>query len=157
MSPSTSVTHKIELNCPITNQRDLPDLPDLKDNSSIQFLEIWLGPKVVFNSSGIRDWIRWLKPISEQTNLSIQINECPESVIQLTNMISGFMPKNAEIMSFYISFYSEATQESKRVLLKKGHEFLEDNVVIPEVRDKQGNLMELDVDGDKFFRFLKAK
>ena len=154
MVETASNTRKIELNWPIKNQHDLPALKDLEN---VHFLEIWLGPKVVFNSSGIRDWILWLKPVAEMPNLSIQLHECPETFIQLMNMISDFLPKNAEIVSFYVPYYSEHTRETQRALLKRGHEFLEEKYSLPELRDKEGNVMEVDVDVTKFFRFLKPK
>jgi hypothetical protein len=147
-------TRKIELNWPIRNFHDLPEITDI---GRIQFLDIWLGPKVVFNSTGIRDWMRWLKPFAEQTSATIHIYECPESFIQLVNMISDFLPKNAEVISFYVPFHSEHTQETKRVLLTKGHEFLEEKFSLPEMKDKDGNIMELDVDASKYFRFLRSK
>jgi hypothetical protein len=148
-------TRKIELNWPI---RCMHDLPDLKDIGNLYFLEIWLGPKVVFNSSGIRDWIRWLQPLSSQrSSVTIQLFQCPESFVQLINMISNFVPTNAEIMSFYIPFYSENTRETKRALLTKGHEYLEDKIALPEVLDSEGQKMEVDVEVPKFFRFLKNR
>jgi hypothetical protein len=154
MIAKASNTFKVELNWPI---RSIHDLPELKDIDAIVFLEIYLGPKVVFNSSGIRDWIRWLAPASTQANLTIQLYECPESFIQLVNMISDFIPKNSEIISFYVPFYSEHTRETKRALLTRGHDFFEEKYSLPEMKDKNGNLMEIDVDNGKFFRFLKPK
>jgi len=154
MIATASNSHKIEINWPIRNQRDLPEL---KDIGNIHFLEIWLGPKVVFNSSGIRDWIRWLQPLASSKTVTIQLYECPESFIQLINMITDFLPSNAEIMSFYVPYYSEHTRETKRVLLTRGHEFLEEKFSIPEMRDKDGNVMEVDIDVNKFFKFLKPK
>jgi hypothetical protein len=60
-------------------------------------------------------------------------------------------------MSFYVPYYSEHTNETQRVLLTRGHEYLEDKVSLPELRDKEGNPMELDVDANRFFKFLQPK
>jgi hypothetical protein len=147
-------TRKIELNWPIRNQKDLPELQDI---GTIHFLEIWLSPKVVFNSSGIRDWLGWLKPFASQKSVTIQFYQCPETFIQLANMISDFLPSNSEVISFYVPFYSEHTSETKKVLLTRGHEFFDEKIALPEIYDKDGNMMELDIDVHKFFKFLKAK
>lgn len=154
MTASAANTQKIEINWPIRSQHDLPAIAE---SNTTHFLEIRLGPKVVFNSSGIRDWIRWLRPYANKQSISIQIFDCPESVIQLINMISDFIPANAEIMSFYVPFYSEHTRETQRILLTRGHEYLEDKVKLPEVFDAEGNRMDLDVDAKRFFKFLSPK
>lgn len=129
----------------------------MTDIGGIVFLEVWLGPNVVFNSSGIRDWLRWLRPAATQKGVTIQFFECPETFIQLANMISDFLPANSEVVSFYVPYYSEHTGETKKVLLTRGHEYFDEKVVIPELRDKEGNAMELDVDANRFFKFLKPK
>jgi len=131
------------------------NLPTLEDPESIQHLEIWFGPDVAFNSYGIRDWMKWLKPLADKEKTIIELYDCPESVIHLINMITGFIPRNAEVVSFYVSFYSEESGETQKVLFKRGHQFFEDKVVLPEVKDSQGNTMLIDVDEAKFFRFLK--
>lgn len=154
MKAAASNTLKIEINWPV---RDLNSLPKLEINSTHHFLEIRLGPDVVFNSSGIRDWIRWLKPAAGMKALSIQLFECPDSFVQLLNMISDFIPANAEVMSFYVPFYSEHTSETKKVLLTRGHEYVEEKVILPSLIDKEGNPMILDVDPKRFFKFLEPK
>lgn len=144
---------KIEIVWPILTQRDLPDLEHL---GNFDFLEIWMNPKVYLNSLGVREWVKWIQPAAEDRDLSILIYQCSDAFIHLANYIFDLIPKNCEVMSFYLPFYSEATDETKKVLLTRGHEFIDDNVSLPQIYDSLGNVMMIDVDTNRYFKFLKA-
>lgn len=151
MSSAGARSQKIEIVWSILGQRDLPQMKDL---DGCHFLEIWLGPKVYMNSAGIREWLRWIKPAAEMEKLTIQLYKCPEAFIQLSNMIKEMIPKNAQVMSFYIPYFSKATEEQKMVLLTRGHEYVDDKISLPVVYDSTNQKMEVDVDQTRFFKFL---
>ena len=152
MSTKANKKQILKLNGPISNYSDLPPLENIENTSN---LEIHFGPNIFFNSTGIRDWIRWLKPVSANPELKIEIYECSFSVILLVNMISNFKPPNCKIVSFYIPYFSENTGESKKILMQEGVDIIDGKITIPSVTDSEGNKMELDVDEKKFFKFLK--
>lgn len=152
MTSDSSVV-KIEINTPILKMADIPPLTDI-DN--ILRLEIWFGPTVFWNSTGIRDWIQWIAPLADKRNVKIFLYTCPETVIYLINMVSDFSPRNAEVNSFYVPFFSDKTSETKRVLLRRGTDFTGDKVKLPEVLDQNGTIMQIDVIEKKYFKFLKS-
>lgn len=141
---------RIDLKAPIRGKADLPELPNL-DN--VNFIEIWFTDSVIFNSCGIRDWLLWIKPLAKDS-IHIEVHECPYLVIQLFNMITDFLPANSVVISFYVLYYSDETEESKKILFRRGHEVLEDRVVLPKVLDSTGEPMVIDIDERKFFNFL---
>ena len=149
---SAAGVRKIELKLPVLKMTDLPELTDV---DSIRQLEIHFGPNVFLNSIGIRDWIRWIKPLAGKGGTSIFLHSCPETVIHLINMVSDFLPSNAEVLSFYLPFYSEQTGEIRKVLLKRGVDYTADNISLPTVKDQKGNSMQMDVIEKKYFKFLK--
>lgn len=141
----------VDLNCPIL---DTNALPVLENPETVTHLEINFGLKTYFNSIGIRNWIRWLEPLSKTEGLAIRVNECPAGVVLLATMITGFIPKTAEVTSFYLPYYSEPTGEEKQILMKKGHDYLDGKVIFPQVPDSQGNTMEIDLDQKRIYIFL---
>ncbi len=142
----------LTLNGSISSYTDLPPLKNI-ENTSV--LEIHFGPNIFLNSTGIRDWILWLRPVSLMPEIKIEFYECSFSVILLVNMISNFKPANGKIISFYVPFFSENTGESKKILMQVGVEVIDGKFTLPKVNDSEGHVMELDVDEKKFFKFLK--
>lgn len=118
-------------------------------------LHIDLRDLAAINSLGIRDFVGWIHKVQCQR---LRFFFCPRIFIVQLNMIDGFLPKKAEIESFFVPFYSEVSGEESMVLFTK---YLEYNKVegktvlkIPIVHDSQGLKMELDVFLDQYFRFL---
>ena len=151
MNLNKSKTFTVDIDWPVHGGQALPPLPD---PNSIQFLEIYLSENVNFNSYGIKDWINWLKPFSNKDGICIQLHHCPSTVVYLINIMIDFLPKNGELISFYVPYYSQETDETQNILFKKGHQFLEDKLIEPEVKDSAGNLMEMDIVPSTFFKFL---
>lgn len=112
-----------------------------------------LGQISSINSCGIREWIKWLK--SAPSGAAITYRECPKVIVDQINMVSGFLPEGAVVESFYVPYFNENTGNEKMVLFKAGQEFSSGNVNPPaEVKDENGEPMEMDVLEAKYFRFI---
>lgn len=121
-------------------------------------------PKVIFdfekvsliNSCGIREWIKWIR--SAETTSQLVYRKCPKVIVDQINMVSGFLPENGTVESFYVPYYCEETGNEKMVLFKSGSEFNGSEVNAPEdiKDDETGDEMEMDVIEAKYFKFLKG-
>lgn len=105
------------------------------------------------NSCGIREWIKWLN-----TNKAAKIHfeNCPKIIIDQINMVDGFLPKNATVESFFVPYYNDDNGTEKNILFRLGSEFSPGVVNAPKnVKDENGDPMEMDVIESKYFKFLK--
>ena len=117
-------------------------------------LMVNLGKIKSINSCGIREWMRWIVSMTGQFR-EIQFVECPKVIVDQINMVQGFLPANGRVESFYVPFYSEESDEEKMILFVHGKEFSESgSIEVPEVRDSESNVMEMDVVEAKYFKFL---
>lgn len=142
---------KIQINEPILERGALQPIqvtPEVKE------VQIEFKREVTFNSLGIREWITWISPLSKDTNLKIKLFGCPVSMVQQMNLLAGFLPSQAEVVSFYIPFYSDETDESEWVLATQGKEIQGKKLSISAPKDSTGKEMELDVKPDIYFKFL---
>jgi hypothetical protein len=121
--------------------------PNIK-NYHIDFNELKM-----INSTGIREWIRFIEKLG--TNIQLHYYNCPHVVIQQMNMVTGFLTKNAKVHSFYAPYYCEEADEEKQVLLDTKQIV---NFKAPEVKmTVDGQEVEMEFDGieEQFFKFLK--
>ena len=59
-------------------------------------------------------------------------------------------------MSFFVPYYSDEAGTEKTILFTHGKEYSDQGLQgAPEVKDEQGNSMEMDVVEAKYFKFLK--
>lgn len=106
------------------------------------------------NSVGIREWIKWTKTFP--AGIQVVIRKCPKIIVDQINMVSGFLPANTLIESFYVPYFAESTGTEKMVLFENGKEYKDGNLHAPaEVKDDSGEVMEMDVIEAKYFKFLK--
>lgn len=122
----------------------------IKNPKSLQIdLELLRG----INSCGIREWIKW---ISEFKDTQIHLVNCPKIVVDQINMVQGFLPEHAKVMSFFVPFFNDDSGSEKNVLLEYGKHYTEEALSIPnDIVDEEGNSMEIDVVESKYFKFLK--
>lgn len=105
------------------------------------------------NSCGIREWIKWM---GSATGAEIVWHECPKVIVDQINMVDGFLPGNAKVMSFYVPYYNDDAGSEKNVLFRYGNEYKEGALTPPAaVQDEEGNAMEMDVIESKYFKFIK--
>lgn len=106
------------------------------------------------NSCGIREWVKWVRTAPPTSQIVFQ--KCPKVIVDQINMVTGFLPENAKVESFYVPYYSDASGNEKMVLFKEGAEFKSGELHAPaEVKDDDGEVMEMDVIEAKYFKFIK--
>lgn len=130
---------------------------DFKDLAVAGFeqIDLDLGQLQIINSCGIREWIKWL---TANSTGKIQFHNCPKVIIDQVNMVEGFLPKNAEVKSFFVPYYNDDFGSEKNVLYRAGVEFEGNQITHPsEVKDGDGNAMEMDVIEAKYFKFITNK
>lgn len=114
---------------------------------------IHLGKLQSINSSGIRKWINWMASFEDR---EIFIQEAPRFFIDQANMVSEFLTLKTKVVSFYLPFFSEKTEEEKSVLVDTKSALSSGQFQMPEdVKDSKGELMEVDVNLSKYLAFTK--
>lgn len=112
-----------------------------------------LGKLHSINSSGIRKWINWMSSFEDR---EIFIHEAPRFFIDQANMVSEFLTSKTKVLSFYLPFFSENTEEEKSVLVETKSALSSGKFQMPEdVKDSNGELMEVDVNLSKYLAFTK--
>lgn len=116
-------------------------------------INLLTGQIVSINSCGIREWIKWLS----SAKANIYFHECPKIIVDQINMVDGFLPVGAKVISFYVPYYNDESGEEKNVLFKYNQEFNDKGEIKPpaQVNDSSSNPMEMDVIEAKYFKFLK--
>lgn len=116
-------------------------------------LEFSLHGLKAINSTGIREWIRLMQTL----NLAqITFSNCPKIFIDQVNMVSGFIPANSKVISFYVPYFNEDLDTETLVLYKLGEHYSGNKVnVLDEYKDSNGNAFEIDVVKSKYFKFIQ--
>lgn len=118
-----------------------------------QEINLYAGHIVSINSCGIREWIKWLSLVKGQ----IYFHECPKIIVDQINMVDGFLPSGAKVLSFYVPYYNDESGEEKSVLFKYNQDYTDKGEIKAPVGivDSTGSVMEMDVIEAKYFKFLK--
>jgi hypothetical protein len=128
-------------------------LPSLKTKKDV---EIHFKDLSLMNSYGIKIWCRWAD--EHKALPAITLQECPFLFTKNFSSIKGFLTDNMKVKSLFVPYYNDQSSETKDVLLNAGVDFKEDgSVQLPEVKDSEGHPMEVDVNPDSYFQFLKKK
>lgn len=119
-------------------------------------LHLHLGQLRGINSLGVRAFVNWSMTLK---NPKIFIHDAPKCFVDQLNMISGFLPPQSRVRSFYVPYYSEGTGEEFPVLLSVGINFYlfegQWKFTFPEVMDSKGQPMAIDIQPERYFRFLE--
>lgn len=143
-----SVENILELSGDLDENSQLPTFKERKN------IRINMGKVTSINSYGVKIWCTWISGHKEWD--AIIIEEAPFVFIRHISSVRGFITPNTTILSFYVPYFSEDTQERKDVLFLREREFFKDgSLKIPEVMDSKGQKMELDVIESSYFAFLK--
>lgn len=117
-------------------------------------LTVNLGAVTALNSYGTRLWCAWLAKLGP--GVDVRLEEAPVVFVKSFSAVKGALPKNVDVMSFKIPFFSEATSEHQDYLAVKGKDFFSDGRLnVPSVKDSKGNDMEMDVIPASYLAFLK--
>lgn len=108
------------------------------------------------NSVGIREWIKWTK--SADAGAQFIFQKCPKVIVDQMNLVSGFLPDNGKVESFFVPYFNEDSGFEKMVLFTEGKEFNAGQVTAPaSVKGDGGEELEMDVIEAKYFKFLQKK
>ncbi len=141
---------EIIMNGFIDNQFKFEDL-----DKEIKKIIIHLDNVTYINSFGIKMWVQWLQRVKKDAALILY--GVRPTLISSVNTVSGFILSNTTIQSVYAPYISEDGEESSEILLELGQNyFLHRELVLPEVKDSQGNKMEPDFTQKSFFKFLRS-
>ncbi len=123
---------------------------DLKDVKSI-------------NSVGIREWLNWIKPMSEKCQITMK--NCPKTLVFQFNMVEGFLPKGSRVASLYVPFFCEKCDLEESILFNVGQEVqVKDSAVnikfdLSKIKPCKVDVADceltMDVTEAKYFHFLK--
>jgi hypothetical protein len=117
-------------------------------------LEFALNGLKSINSMGIREWIKLMQSLPKA---QISFTRCPKIFIDQVNMVSGFIPANSKVASFYVPYYNEDLDAETMVLYKLGEHYTANSVQVQEnYKDESGNAFELDVVKAKYFKFIQT-
>lgn len=126
-------------------------IPTFKENKNIR---IKLGKVTSVNSYGVKIWCQWINSHKEWG--AILLEECPFVFVKNFHSVRGFLTPNVTVLSFYVPYFSDETDERKDVLFIRERDFTKDGFIrFPEVTDAKGIKMELDVIESSYFAFLK--
>ena len=73
------------------------------------------------NSVGIREWLNWIRPLSD-AGAKITLARCPKAFVFQLNMVEGFLPKGGVVESFYVPFFCEKCDKESAALFTVGKE-----------------------------------
>lgn len=137
-------------------------LPNNLDFDGILSLYIDFNKIEFINSGGIKVWINFCQQLEEIETLNVYFRKCKRIIIDQINSIEGFLPKNAEILSFYIPVFCNKCENSFDVFhdIKKLGEDISDVTNRVETTDcdyfpKCRKNFEVDIMPRLFFKFLK--
>lgn len=112
-------------------------------NVWINFQEV-----VLFDSSGIRNWILFL---NQNTKTNFFYQNCPSWMVKQFSTVQGLVRKNAQVFSFYAPYISKDTHEEMELLLEVSKL---DRKKLPRPLPKNGQELEFNGVEEKFLHFL---
>lgn len=113
------------------------------------------------NSIGIREWLKWIQPIAE--NSKITFEKCPKAIVLQFNMVEGFLPSGANVLSFFVPYFCESCDREdnhlftfgKDISVKAGNVNITFDLKANGKCAKSPCESEMDVSAAKYFQFLK--
>jgi hypothetical protein len=128
----------------------------------IKVLTIDFKELTYINSIGIRSWILWKSSSRFPVNISVVAINCPTVIINQASTVVGYFDSRFTIASLLAPYNCESCQYEEAVLWSLGADYQYATDTKPysisphaiKKCPKCGEIMELDVIHDKFFKFL---
>lgn len=106
------------------------------------------------NSTGTRTWCLWMRSIPEGAD--IEFRNCPVILVKSFTAIQGFLKPSIKIQSFAVPYYSKTSNERTDFMLIRDLHFGDSlGISLPELKDSRGDVMEVDINEQIYFEFLK--
>ena len=112
------------------------------------------------NSVGVKNWIEWVTRIP--SHLKIYFDHCVPAIVNQINSVTGFLPKNGTVRSFYVPYNCDNCGREERILVQDGKEYefgnpnktlqIPDEIPCPKCKSN----MEIDILASRYFGFLKG-
>lgn len=137
----------------------------LTESSELDGLVVPSGKKLSFdlsglksiNSIGIRQFMQLMDQIKDCPE--IYFHRCTKPFVDQINLVHNFLPPHAKVKSFFVPYYDPQGDEEKQMLFIESIAYTrhEDQLSLrfPEVLNREGKAMELDVSKERYFHFLK--
>jgi len=148
----------IELSGPLDEKIQFPDL------------SVRLRQRVIFecekiehvSSFAAQRWSVWMKSKDERQQFVFR--KVPVRVIDLFNMVDGYLPPEVVVESFFVPYECAHCEHEEHVLARRGREYVEAagghkaRILLPEEMNcpKCKNGMKLGAWEDKYLRFLES-
>ena len=113
------------------------------------------------NSVGIREWMNWIRPLA--TGAQVTLVAAPKPMVFQFNMVDGFVPNKAKVISFFVPFFCETCDKEQEILFTVGKDVVVQNGNVnitfdpkaANICDSSNCAVEMDVSLAKYFQFLK--
>jgi hypothetical protein len=132
------------------------NLQDIKIPENVPVI-INLKGLVAINSLGVRDWVKWVGPVSKKYEVTFR--NLPPFFVRQANILVGLVPSSATIESFFVTYFCETCNEERNVLFRRKLEFDGTDLNIPndvKCGYPEHGPMSLDVP-TSYFQFLKSR
>jgi len=104
----------------------------------------------LINSCGIREWINFIEELG--SSVEIEYIKCPQIIIELINMVHGFIRKGATVKSFYVPYFCESKNEERKILVQSSE--IVNRKAPVKVDELTGEELEFDAIEEQYFNFL---
>lgn len=110
------------------------------------------------NSAGAALWIRWWRKL-QLDSTKFTVKRLHSSFIRTLNSVDEMLPASWEIDSFFVPYIGKSDGVPEDVLFVRDTHFNKKEVVLPPLMSSplDGRRLELDVDPERYFRFLMAR
>lgn len=117
------------------------------------------------NSTGIKNWILWIKEIqTKKKDSEIFFSNCPGPIVDQMNVVKNFLPAGTVVKSFFVPFFCEICNLSNVYLYRLNSEYQKQSVAGPYVFKHPKvscsscrQPMTEDFLAEKYFSFLNKK
>lgn len=103
------------------------------EGQTVSTLNINLEETEGINSMGILYWIRWWKDLANRNSgIAFEVENAKMNIISTASVVIGFLPPNAQILSFYLSYHNEVEGHNHQEFMKKGVNYDDKKMVVHE-------------------------
>ncbi len=107
------------------------------------------------NSCGIREWIKWIKPLTKTAKFTFK--NCPKVLIDQINTVNGFIPHGSIVESFKVPYFCGSCDQLTMQIFQTKEVIQQGNLLLPETVPCShcNKNTEMDVIPERYFKFLK--
>ncbi len=127
---------------------------EFPENVPCDTLIIDLEGLTVFNSVGIRTWLKWSR--DKHGCNSMKLENCRPIFLYQIKFVRDMVPAFCSVDSFYVPFYDTDKDTVVEAKIVRGKDYDDKKLDLPKPVNAAGKPLELDVD-PTYFRFLQQK